>query len=397
MRRFAISASIAVALVAAALAVPAAASAVTPAPSVSTISPAVGRTAGGTTVTITGKGFTDVQYVEFGATKGTKLAVASSKKLTVVSPAHTPGVIDVRIVTSAGTSSQTANDYFDYVGVPTVDSTAPLFGPLAGGTVVTVHGTNFVAVSEVLFGSMKGTKVNVVSSTKLTVIAPKHASGQVRVRVVAGFGDSSAKGSAVYQFAPAAAKLSGAGYVVASSTDAGTLNFTTPSFKCPTTDSWQVDVGINTQQVLAADSDGWGANVDFGCTKGSAFSSARLLAEGGSMVISHPHSGDQIQLFFGRESVGLQDDGSNSGSGAEALTSGIDRNTPNIAYLVDWTGSVPSSIASLKFVAIGAGKPLAKSHPVTQSESLSTTSSLVPSTFGANGKTFTVAPRAKQD
>ncbi|WP_338182209.1 IPT/TIG domain-containing protein [Jatrophihabitans sp.] len=88
LRRLVMSASIAVGLVAAAAAAPVAASASSPAPSVSAVAPAVGSTAGGTTVTITGKGFTSVRDVEFGATKVAKVKVLSSTKLTVLSPKH---------------------------------------------------------------------------------------------------------------------------------------------------------------------------------------------------------------------------------------------------------------------------------------------------------------------
>jgi hypothetical protein len=56
--------------------------------------------------------------------------------------------------------------------------------------VVKIHGTWLSGASSVLFGKTKGTKVHVVSSTELTVVAPKHAKGEVSVTVTTGAGRS---------------------------------------------------------------------------------------------------------------------------------------------------------------------------------------------------------------
>ena len=71
-----------------------------------------------------------------------------------------------------------------------VGAISPKTGPLTGGTLVTVTGTGFLGVSKVLFGATAGTTLKVMSSTKLTVIAPRHAAGTVDVRVVARAGTS---------------------------------------------------------------------------------------------------------------------------------------------------------------------------------------------------------------
>lgn len=83
-------------------------------------------------VTITGTGFTGVKAVKFGAipafsvsnsvpnnqelmTSGTLLHVASDgKKITVISPAHAAGIVDVRVTTPGGTSTTSAADGFTY-------------------------------------------------------------------------------------------------------------------------------------------------------------------------------------------------------------------------------------------------------------------------------------------
>ena len=54
----------------------------------------------------------------------------------------------------------------------TITSFAPSTGPIAGGTAVTIHGTNFAAPATVTFGGVAGTSVIVTNATTLTVITP---------------------------------------------------------------------------------------------------------------------------------------------------------------------------------------------------------------------------------
>lgn len=80
--------------------------------------------------------------------------------------------------------------------LPTVTGVSPASGYAAGGTTVTVTGTNLTGVSKVLFDSpgtanpAAGTAVTVVSASQLTVKTPAHAVGAVPVRVVNATGTS---------------------------------------------------------------------------------------------------------------------------------------------------------------------------------------------------------------
>ncbi|MER7937932.1 MULTISPECIES: IPT/TIG domain-containing protein [unclassified Streptomyces] len=65
----------------------------------------------------------------------------------------------------------------------TVAAVTPATGPVAGGTVVTITGTNLDGVSDVKFGTTAGTNLKILSSGKLQVTAPAHASGAVNVVV----------------------------------------------------------------------------------------------------------------------------------------------------------------------------------------------------------------------
>lgn len=55
---------------------------------------------------------------------------------------------------------------------PTVTAFVPTRGPMAGGTVVTITGTGFQTGASVLFGSVLGTGVSVVSAERILVISP---------------------------------------------------------------------------------------------------------------------------------------------------------------------------------------------------------------------------------
>ena len=56
--------------------------------------------------------------------------------------------------------------------LPTVSSVSPNSGPTAGGTAVTITGTNFAAGATVTFGGTAATNVTVVNSTTITATTP---------------------------------------------------------------------------------------------------------------------------------------------------------------------------------------------------------------------------------
>ncbi len=66
---------------------------------------------------------------------------------------------------------------------PTVTNISPSSGPIAGGTAVTITGTNFVAGATVTIGGVAATNVTVVSATQITATTPPRAAGSVDVRV----------------------------------------------------------------------------------------------------------------------------------------------------------------------------------------------------------------------
>ncbi|BEP16519.1 hypothetical protein acdb102_48300 [Acidothermaceae bacterium B102] len=113
-------------------------------PTITTLTPAAGPTTGGTRITVKGKNFTHVKAVLFGTTKGTKLHVLSATTLLVTTPTHSPGLIDVHVRTSYGTSKTAKTDHFAYVAgtlptgpLPPAPPTPPT-GPAVAPTIATI-------------------------------------------------------------------------------------------------------------------------------------------------------------------------------------------------------------------------------------------------------------------
>jgi len=71
---------------------------------------------------------------------------------------------------------------YTYIAPPTITKITPTRGPAAGGTTVTISGTNLVPGTAVTFGGARSGQVTANGST-LTAVTPKHAPGTVDVVV----------------------------------------------------------------------------------------------------------------------------------------------------------------------------------------------------------------------
>ena len=70
----------------------------------------------------------------------------------------------------------------------TISAISPSNGPTAGGTPVTITGTNFTAAPAVTFNSVAATSIVVVSSTSITCVAPASATTGLATVVVPATG-----------------------------------------------------------------------------------------------------------------------------------------------------------------------------------------------------------------
>jgi hypothetical protein len=82
-------------------------------PIVSAINPNSGPAAGGTSVVISGSGFTGATSVGFGGTSATQMNVDNDGQITATSPSGS-GAVDITVVTAAGTSSVVSAGQFTY-------------------------------------------------------------------------------------------------------------------------------------------------------------------------------------------------------------------------------------------------------------------------------------------
>lgn len=159
------------------------------------VSPEKGPMAGGTSVTVTGSGFTGATAVSFGAVADPKPTVSSDIQLTAISPpVSTPGTVDVTVTTAAGTSASSPADQFTYEqppAAPVVTGIHPTSGRLAGQNLVIVAGSGFTGATAVSFGTAPALHFVVPGDTRLAAYSPPgDTAGPVDVTVTTPAGTS---------------------------------------------------------------------------------------------------------------------------------------------------------------------------------------------------------------
>ncbi|MGY3676734.1 IPT/TIG domain-containing protein [Streptomyces sp. TE33382] len=156
-------------------------------PAVTGVAPSSGPTSGGTSVTLTGTGFTGATAVTFAGTPATSFVVNSATQITATTPAGSAGAAVVTVTTPGGTSAP--DSFFFYAVPPVLNSADPAQGPTAGGVVVTLTGSNLLNASTVRFGATNATSFSVVSATQITATAPP-GTGSSTITVITPGGTS---------------------------------------------------------------------------------------------------------------------------------------------------------------------------------------------------------------
>lgn len=178
-------------------------------PTVTAINPTSGPASGGTSVTITGTGFTLATGVSFGSRAVSSFTINSDTQITATSPtANLSGAVDVTVTSSQGTSATGSADQFTYItaAAPSVTSISPTSGPASGGTSVTITGTGFNGATKVSFGSTAASNFNVDSDTQITATSPAaNLSGAVDVTVTTPNGTSATNSADQFTYITAAA------------------------------------------------------------------------------------------------------------------------------------------------------------------------------------------------
>lgn len=162
-----------------------------PAPTISAVTPATGSTAGGTSVTISGTNLSGATSVTFGGAAATNV-VATAASITCLTPPGAAGAVNVSVTTPAGTA--VAVGAFTYGAAPALSGLSPALGPTAGGTSVTINGSNLGGATSVTFGGAAGA-VTSNTSTQIVVLTPARPAGLADVSVTTASGTSTLTGA----------------------------------------------------------------------------------------------------------------------------------------------------------------------------------------------------------
>lgn len=161
-------------------------------PAITASYPAVGITSGGTSVTLKGVNLSDVTAVRFGSATAS-FTVVDDDQITATAPAGTAGVASITVVSPTGTVTKPSA--FRYAAAPTISSVSPTTpSTVAGGTTITISGTNFYAltnVDDVRFGTVNASYFTVVSNTRITAVVPANSVGTKTLTISAGGGNDS--------------------------------------------------------------------------------------------------------------------------------------------------------------------------------------------------------------
>jgi photosystem II stability/assembly factor-like uncharacterized protein len=168
------------------------------------VKPTSGSSSGGQTVTIWGGYFVPSETtVTFGGVPATNVLVEpNGLSLTAVVPANAVGPAEIIVTTLRGSS--VALTGFTYTAaVPTLSSVVPNAGTVAGGTALTITGTNFAAgQTSVTVGGSAATGVAVTGATSLTAVTPAHGAGAADVVVTTPGGSATLSNGYTYTGAP---------------------------------------------------------------------------------------------------------------------------------------------------------------------------------------------------
>jgi hypothetical protein len=188
------------------------------APTIAAISPAEGPTGGGQTVTITGTNLevnSENTSVAFGEAPA-QVTSATTTQLQVRTPPGTAGNVIVSVTTSEGSS--TSN--YAYVAAPNITSLSTQSGPIAGGTQVTVTGSNLALTSSVTVGGVSAT-LGAVTASSVEFTTPQRPSATVNsytLELTTPGGTVTLPSAFTYVPAPSISSIASLGQLTGSST-----------------------------------------------------------------------------------------------------------------------------------------------------------------------------------
>lgn len=153
------------------------------APTATELSETSGPSAGNTEITITGTGFVSDATVTIGGVACVVSAVTATSVTCTTGAGMPLGEQD--LVVTNGDGGATAPLTFDVISSPTITGVSPTDVSVAGGTEITISGTQFVAspAPTVTVGGEPCTSFTVVSSTVITCVLPEGTAGAKEIVV----------------------------------------------------------------------------------------------------------------------------------------------------------------------------------------------------------------------
>jgi hypothetical protein len=171
-------------------------------PIVDSVNPSSGPVEGGTDVIIYGEKFTGATSVTFDGTTST-FNVIDDGTIFAFTPQNSSGPASVIVTTPAG--SNAGNALFTYIGeeepplpVPIITGINPNFGPIAGGTNVTISGQNLTGTTSIKFNNANLQNLVVVNSATITGLTPPGSTGTANLTIISPAGTNAAPGFFTY-------------------------------------------------------------------------------------------------------------------------------------------------------------------------------------------------------
>jgi YVTN family beta-propeller protein len=169
------------------------------APTITAISPASGPLAGGNTVTITGTGLAGTSTVAFQSGHDATNISCTATTCTLTAPSGTTGTTTLQLTTPAGHVTSSSSVTYGYQPPPTITSVVSNNGPLAGGTTVTITGTNLTGGYAVYFGPNWATS-GFCTATYCNITVPAGNAGIVNIYVYTPGGVSAQTGADQFDY-----------------------------------------------------------------------------------------------------------------------------------------------------------------------------------------------------
>ncbi|WP_133918035.1 IPT/TIG domain-containing protein [Streptomyces sp. NBC_00582] len=162
-------------------------------PLVTGVLPSSGPTGGGTAVTITGSGFTDVTAVAVAGVPVASFTVLDATAISALTAASGPvsGPVSVATAGDSGFGGQ-----FSYLApvLPVITAVDAPSGPTSGGTQVVITGSGFTGTTAVLFGDTPADGFFVPADTTIVATTPAHPAATVTIAVTTPTGTASGAG-----------------------------------------------------------------------------------------------------------------------------------------------------------------------------------------------------------